>query len=58
MVAGSPVVPKMTSASVPFSIWNSIILPNASKLTFPSLPNGVIIAVAVPLKKFSMVPPF
>ena len=57
MVAGSPVVPKMTSTSVPFSIWKSIIFPNAAKLTPPSLPNGVIIAVAVPLKKFSMMFP-
>ena len=30
MVAGSPVVPRMSRASVPFSIWNSIILSKAS----------------------------
>ena len=48
MVAGSPVVPRMSSTSVPPAIWYSIMRPKASKLTAPSFVNGVIIAVAVP----------
>ena len=50
IVAGSPVVPRMTSISVPAVIWRSIISPKELKFTPPFAPKGVIIAVAVPLK--------